>query len=69
MGVSWHTHHTTRNGFYKKSVKTTTGKVDLDIPRDRDGSFEPKAVPKYEGVSSKPEEQIISMFKTANIGT
>lgn len=51
-----------RNGSYKKSIKTTTGRVDLDIPRDRDGTFEPKAVPKYEGVSSKLEEQIISMY-------
>ena len=38
-----------RNGSYEKSVKTTTGKLDLDIPRDRDGTFQPKAVPKYEG--------------------
>lgn len=51
-----------RNGSYKKSVKTTTGNLDLDIPRDRDGTFEPKAVPKHEGVSSKLEEQIISMY-------
>ncbi len=51
-----------RNGSYKKSVKTTHGKVDLNIPRDRDGTFEPKAVPKYEGVNSKLEEQIISMY-------
>lgn len=51
-----------RNGSYKKSVKTTSGKVDLDIPRDREGSYEPKAVPKYEGVNSRLEEQIISMY-------
>jgi len=51
-----------RNSSYKKSVKTTSGKVDLDIPRDREGSYEPKAVPKYEGVNSRLEEQIISMY-------
>jgi transposase-like protein len=51
-----------RNGSYKKYVKTTTGKVDLEIPRDRDGTLESKAIPKYEGVSSKLEEQIISMY-------
>jgi putative transposase len=51
-----------RNGSYKKSVKTTSGKLNLDIPRDREGTFEPKAIPKYEGVSSKLEEQIISMY-------
>jgi hypothetical protein len=43
----------TRNGSYLKSVKTTAGKLELDIPRDRKGTFNPKVVPKYEGVSSK----------------
>jgi transposase-like protein len=52
----------TRNGSYLKSVKTTAGKLELDIPRDRKGTFNPKVVPKYEGVSSKLEEQIISMY-------
>jgi len=51
-----------RNGSYKKSVKTTSGKVELDIPRDREGSYKSKAIPKYEGVNSKLEEQIISMY-------
>lgn len=46
-----------RNGSYKKSVNTTTGKVDLNIPRDRDGSLEPKAVPKYEGVSQNSKNK------------
>lgn len=68
-----------RNASFKKSVKTTTGKLDLDNPGDRDGTFEPKVVPKYKGVSSKLEEQIISLyakgmtirdiaFKVPNIG-
>ena len=35
-----------RNGSYQKSVKTTAGKLALDIPRDREGTFQPKAVPK-----------------------
>ena len=51
-----------RNGSYKKSVKTSTGKLDLDIPRDRDGTFDPKVVPKFSGINSKIEEQIISMY-------
>ena len=51
-----------RNGHYKKSIKTSAGKVDLAIPRDREGSFEPKIIPKYEGINSKLEQSIISMY-------
>jgi len=51
-----------RNGSYKKAIKTSAGKVDLDIPRDREGSYEPKILPKYEGVNSKLEESIISLY-------
>jgi putative transposase len=35
-----------RNGTTPKRVLTEIGAVDLDVPRDRDGSFEPKIVPK-----------------------
>ena len=35
-----------RNGTYKKKVKTSAGQVELDIPRDREGTHEPKAIPK-----------------------
>ena len=34
----------TRNGFSKKTVKSSSGEIELDIPRDRDGSFEPKVL-------------------------
>src|SRR2546421_13023767 len=33
-----------RNGIRSKSVLTEVGEVELDVPRDRDGSFEPKNV-------------------------
>ena len=35
-----------RNGTTPKKVLTEVGAIDLDIPRDRNGSFEPKLVPK-----------------------
>ena len=35
-----------RNGSTPKTVKTDTGKLPLDIPRDREGSFEPQLIPK-----------------------
>lgn len=37
-----------RNGHNKKSLKTKYGEIDVSIPRDRDGTFEPKLVPKRE---------------------
>ncbi len=51
-----------RNGSYKKAIKTSAGKVEVDVPRDREGSYEPKIIPKYEGINSKLEESIISLY-------
>ena len=38
----------TRNGSSKKTVRSSYGNIDLDIPRDREGSFEPQVLRKYE---------------------
>lgn len=35
-----------RNGSYPKSVLTDAGGIDIDVPRDRNGTFEPQIVPK-----------------------
>ena len=36
-----------RNGTTPKRVQTDVGPVDLEVPRDRDGSFDPVVVPKH----------------------
>ena len=36
-----------RNGYSKKKVKTQLGEIDIKVPRDRNGSFEPKIIGKY----------------------
>ncbi len=36
-----------RNGYNDKKVKTSLGEVELDIPRDRKGTFKPQVIPKY----------------------
>ena len=36
-----------RNGYTKKTVKTQLGEVDIKVPRDRNGSYEPKIIGKY----------------------
>ena len=35
-----------RNGYSKKTINSELGPITLDIPRDRNGEFEPKIVPK-----------------------
>ena len=35
-----------RNGYIDKSVKTSLGEMNIAVPRDRDGSFEPVIIPK-----------------------
>lgn len=52
-----------RNGYSKKRVKSAhAGTIELAVPRDRNSSFEPTAVPKYATVESDLEERIIAMY-------
>ena len=51
-----------RNGSYPKTVATDVGDVRLDIPRDRNGSFEPQTVPVGSRRLSGIDEQIISLY-------
>ncbi|HOF56636.1 MAG TPA: IS256 family transposase, partial [Prolixibacteraceae bacterium] len=41
---------------------TNIGDIPLDVPRDRNGTFEPVAVPKYQRMSAKIENAIITMY-------
>ena len=51
-----------RNGHNKKSLKTKYGEVDVAIPRDREGTFEPKLVPKRERILKGSEDLILSLY-------
>jgi len=51
-----------RNGYSKKTVKTKLGETEVDIPRDRNGEFEPIAIKKGQTDVSGMESQIISMY-------
>jgi len=51
-----------RNGFSKKTLKTNLGEVPLDVPRDRNATFDPIVVPKHDRMSSKIEHAIITMY-------
>ncbi len=50
-----------RNGTRSKTVLTEVGEVELDVPRDRDGSFEPKIVRKRQRRMSGVDELVISL--------
>lgn len=51
-----------RNGHSEKTVTTSYGDVAIDIPRDRNGEFEPQAVKKYQKDVSDIEGKVISMY-------
>jgi putative transposase len=51
-----------RNGFSKKTLKTNLGEVPLDVPRNRNSTFDPIVVPKHERMSAKIEHAIITMY-------
>jgi putative transposase len=52
----------TRNGAYGKTVTTEIGEVDLRMPRDRQGTFEPVTVPKYQRRLDGLSGNVISLY-------
>jgi putative transposase len=51
-----------RNGYSKKTVQSTQGDLDLAIPRDRNGDFEPILVPKHQRRLSGLDEKILALY-------
>ena len=52
-----------RNGHSKKTMHTSYGDMDVAIPRDRKGEYEPRLIQKYQNtVTQDMEEKIISMY-------
>ena len=51
-----------RNGSSQKTVTTDTGKVVLDIPRDRNGTFDPLLIAKYQRRFPEFDRKIVSMY-------
>lgn len=52
-----------RNGHSSKTLKTSFGEVDIDIPRDRKGEFDPVILKKNQtSISQDIEEKILSMY-------
>ncbi len=51
-----------RNGYIEKDVKTSMGEMNIKVPRDRDGSFEPQIIPKRTKDISDIDRKVISMY-------
>ena len=51
-----------RNGHSTKTLKSQYGEFQIEVPRDRNGEFEPKLVPKYQRDISGIEEKVISLY-------
>ena len=52
-----------RNGSYTKTLKSNiAGEFDVEVPRDRNGEYEPKIVKKYQTDISNIEDKILSMY-------
>jgi transposase-like protein len=51
-----------RNGSFQKTVSSRLGEMDLNIPRDREGEYEPALVPNGKRDVSGIEEKVLSMY-------
>lgn len=51
-----------RNGFIHKKVRCSFGILDIMVPRDREGTFEPISVRKHSRAVSSTESKVLSMF-------
>jgi transposase-like protein len=49
-----------RNGKYKRQVRTLGGTSEIAMPRDRNGEFEPNVLHKYETSSNELEDKIVT---------
>src|SRR4051812_10323293 len=50
-----------RNGYGRKSVITDTGRIELEVPRDRQASFDPQLIAKYQRRFPGFDDKVVSM--------
>ena len=51
-----------RNGSYAKKLRTSSGESTIQVPRDRNGEFEPQVVKKQVANTNELEDKIIGMY-------
>ena len=54
----------TRNGASFKTIQTSEGELEVAIPRDRQGTFEPQLIPKYQTRFDGIDEKIIFLYSS-----
>ena len=52
----------TRNGYGRKTVMTDTGRLAIDVPRDRQSSFDPQLIARYQRRFPGFDDKIVSMY-------
>ena len=65
LGYDKHAHATStnsRNGFSSKRIKTSFGETEIQVPRDRDASFNPMIIPKRQSMVDGLENVIVSLY-------
>lgn len=55
-------HGNRRNGYGNKTLKTSFGEVPIEVPRDREATFEPELIPKRKRDVSAIEGKVLSMY-------
>lgn len=56
-----------RNGYGRETVTTDTGEIDLSVPRDRAGSFEPQLIAKYQRCFPGFDDKVLSMYAPGHV--
>jgi putative transposase len=51
-----------RNGSYRRNLRTSVGDTPVEVARDRNGEFKPKLLKKYETSSNEIEDKITAMY-------
>lgn len=51
-----------RNGYNEKTIKNSLGEMELEVPRDRNGEFEPIIVKKYQTTLNELDKKVIAMY-------
>lgn len=51
-----------RNGYARKTLKSSVGSASINVPRDRNGSFTPKVLPKNQSFTDELAARIVAMY-------
>lgn len=60
--ISGHHSGNSRNGHTKKTLKTTDGDLEIQVPRDRNNQFTPQLIPKHQTRFDDLDDKIISLY-------